>query len=335
MQAFEAAVRAAFTAAGHESRYAFLRLRRADGALRLETDAAAWLESAWPNLAPVAPEPIERVMLPMESLRGQSAWVGASVAEVRREPRHESEQITQALQGEVLVPLLHEDGWLLGRLPDGYVGWVRDWHLRVVAAAEPLAFAARANHRIGTSWSSILCAPRADADPCGETIMGTHVVVHAQDGGWSQVELPGGKSGWLPQMALRAGAGPWPGDVASLLATLRRFLGVPYLWGGRSPKGFDCSGLVQFAYGLHGFDLPRDADAQAGAGYAVETAAAGDLHFFGKDHVTHVAVALDAERFLHARGEVRCNALRRESSLHDAELRALWRGTRRVLRPAH
>jgi cell wall-associated NlpC family hydrolase len=105
------------------------------------------------------------------------------------------------------------------------------------------------------------------------------------------------------------------------------------LWGGKSPKGFDCSGLVQFGFGLHGVALPRDADEQALCGSAVEIPQAGDLLFFGKERVTHIGVALDSDRFVHARGEVRCNALRHGTPLHDAELRSLWRGTRRVLAP--
>jgi cell wall-associated NlpC family hydrolase len=91
--------------------------------------------------------------------------------------------------------------------------------------------------------------------------------------------------------------------------------------------------LVQFGFGLHGIRLPRDADEQAQSGSAVEIPIAGDLLFFGKERVTHVGVALDAERFIHARGEVRCNTLRHGTPLHDPELRALWRGTRRVLAP--
>jgi cell wall-associated NlpC family hydrolase len=122
--------------------------------------------------------------------------------------------------------------------------------------------------------------------------------------------------------------------VPSLLATLEQFYGVPYVWGGKSPKGFDCSGLVQFAFGLHGVSLPRDSDEQNECGVAVEAPQAGDLLFFGKEKTTHVAIALDATHFIHARGEVRRNAIVEGAPGYDAELRSVWRGTRRVALPA-
>lgn len=130
---------------------------------------------------------------------------------------------------------------------------------------------------------------------------------------------------------------PWPREPRAVLATLRRFLGVPYLWGGKSPKGFDCSGLVQFCFGLHGVALPRDADQQSACGAAVtdplEELAPCDLVFFGRECVTHVAVAIGNGEYLHARGEVRRNAFAPGSPLHDAELQAQFLRARRILSP--
>jgi hypothetical protein len=331
----ERVVRDAAAAGGIDRRQVFARLRAADGGLWLECSDAEVLRHVLPRLEQTgAEENVQGVLLPRPELRGRAAWVTASVAEVRREARHESEQTTQALQGEVLQPLVHEGGWLLGRLPDGYVGWVRDWHLRLRPEDDVRQFAARCTARVDTNWGALLTAPRADADPCAETVLGTPVVCVQRRSGWAEVELPGGRCGWLPETQLRAGVEAWPADAASILATVRRFLGVPYLWGGRSPKGFDCSGLVQFAFGLHGIALPRDSDQQACRGTAVSRPAAGDLLFFGAQTVTHVAVALDDVEFLHARGEVRRNALGADRPLHDADLSALFRAARRVLPPA-
>jgi cell wall-associated NlpC family hydrolase len=324
------------TAGGYEARHCFTRLRSEDeSGFCFESSDPTLLEAALPRLRDVAGDRTVRGrLLPAQALVGRSAWVAASVAEVRREPAHTAEQVTQALQGEVLEPLLHEDGWVLVRLPDQYVGWVRDWHVGVVLANVPEEFTRRANARVASTVAALASSPEQGADPLGETILGTRVVVSRKQHGWAAVELPGARSGYLPEAALRDGAGPWTGGIASLLAMLRRFLGVPYLWGGKSPKGFDCSGLVQFAFALHGLQLPRDADEQAQCGLAVDAPEPGDLHFFGKERVTHVAVAETPRRFLHARGEVRVNALRPGDPGYDAELHALWRGTRRVFQPA-
>jgi cell wall-associated NlpC family hydrolase len=97
------------------------------------------------------------------------------------------------------------------------------------------------------------------------------------------------------------------GEVASrfptaddYLKTAESFIGVPYLWGGTTALGLDCSGLVQQVYRLNGVSLPRDADQQAMLGRRVEEARAGDLMFFGADSVTHVALATSATEFINA-----------------------------------
>lgn len=85
-----------------------------------------------------------------------------------------------------------------------------------------------------------------------------------------------------------------------LIATARAFLGTPYLWGGTSGHGIDCSGFVQQVYRLNGVGLDRDADQQALEGRAVDTPIAGDLLFFGSPAVTHVAMSLGGDDFIHA-----------------------------------
>jgi gamma-D-glutamyl-L-lysine dipeptidyl-peptidase len=334
--ALERAMAAALVAAGAESRHVFARVRpEPGGTFRFETNSEPLLEPALAQLRPVAGDvPVHAVLLPEPALAGQAAWVRASVAEVRRAPAHAAEQISQALQGEVLLPLIHEGGWLLARQPDGYVGWVRDWHLTLGPAAGPQHFASRATARVNVNWGALRAEPRHDADACGETILGTLAVVQSRAAGWVEVELAGGVRGWVPEGSLLRGTGLWPCGAAHLAATLRRFLGVPYLWGGKSPKGFDCSGLVQFAYGMHGVALPRDSDQQARCGVPAEEPEPGDLLFFGHERVTHVAVALGDGDYVHARGEVRRNSLLPDSPLYDAELRGLWCDTRRVLPPA-
>ena len=85
-----------------------------------------------------------------------------------------------------------------------------------------------------------------------------------------------------------------------LLATAESFLGVPYLWGGTSVHGIDCSGLTQRVYRLNGVGLDRDADQQALGGRPVDVARPGDLFFFGAERVTHTAIATGERTFIHA-----------------------------------
>ena len=92
------------------------------------------------------------------------------------------------------------------------------------------------------------------------------------------------------------------------LPKLERYLGVPYLWGGCTPLGIDCSGFVQLVWRLNGASLPRDAHQQAECGQEVAPgeATAGDLLFFGGESgagITHVAICLEGGRMIHAAGE--------------------------------
>jgi hypothetical protein len=263
--------------------------------------------------------------------KGHLAWVRSSVADVRAEPAHAAEQTTQALQGEACTALRVEDGWIELRLPDGYVGWVREWHLVPVTEEALADFRRRCTARINVGCTSVLSAPQPQAPPVAETVLGTTVVVGDATAEWVAVELPTALEGWMRISQLVRSPEDWEPQATSICNMLQSFLGVPYVWGGRSPKGFDCSGLVQFVYGLHGIALPRDSPEQYGTGSDVPGAPVpGDLLFFG-DPVAHVAVQFDAQRYIHARGHVRFNALDPQHPLHDASLAQSFRGTKRVL----
>ena len=125
-----------------------------------------------------------------------------------------------------------------------------------------------------------------------------------------------------------------------LAVTGIRFLGVPYLWGGNTPNGFDCSGLIQRVYRLNGLLLPRDSDMQAlfgkqKTGLDPRALQAGDLAFFGRavQHVTHVAMVLPDGLILHAYGQVRVNSLDPSHALFAPDLAATWRSSRDPLSP--
>ena len=139
------------------------------------------------------------------------------------------------------------------------------------------------------------------------------MTVDAVQDGWAHVELAGGfqgwgHQGWLPSADLRA-FGRLPQDEAArreqIIADGRRFTGVPYLWGGCSALGIDCSGFAQLLHRLAGVTLPRDADMQFAAGRAVsEPYRPGDLLFFGEvgdlRKITHVGVSLGEWRIIHS-----------------------------------
>ncbi len=316
----------------HDRRVLFTRLRVSPQQVDFMCSDAEAMRGVVPILEKRAGDlPVRAVELPDAALQGRTAWVTASVADVRAEPRHAAEQITQALQGETLEPLLAEDGWLLARLSDGYLGWIRDWHLQLTTANDTQRFSARANATVVVDTVALRDAASDDAQVCAETILGTRVAILERAQGRVEIELPGGRRGWIDATAVVDGTSTWPTEVNAILKTLRRFTGVPYVWGGKSPKGFDCSGFVQFVFGLHGVDLPRDSDQQFHCGTPVTDLAPCDLLFFGRDSIGHVGVVTSGSTFVHARGEVRTNALDPASPIHDTDLAAQYRGARRLL----
>lgn len=264
--------------------------------------------------------------------------VAVSVADVHREAGHESELVTQAILGDRLRVLAAADGgrWFRVRLADGYTGWIRSWLAapdrrgwpgpRIVEIDEPLA------------W--IRSRATSGSDPVSDVVIGTRLAGRPSGrSGWVRVTLPDGRSGFLPRScllgrAIRAVDRPRrPATAPAVLATARRFLGIPYVWGGRSPKGLDCSGLTQMTLALHGIAIPRDSRDQRAflgrRGPAFRDPAAvppGGLLFFGSSpgRTTHVGFSLGDGLLLHARGRVRLDSLCSSNELFDKELAGLF-----------
>src|SRR5262249_23746935 len=135
-------------------------------------------------------------------------------------------------------------------------------------------------------------------------------------------------------------ARPFPrGTADEALALARQMLGVPYLWGGTTPRGVDCSGLMQLCWRHAGITLRRDANQQyRSIPYVVARGElrAGDLAFFARDgHILHVGLMLDDTRVLHADGMIRhqvtINGLTRDVEDYNPRLDALYAGARRLL----
>ena len=264
---------------------------------------------------------------------GRALWVMSSVADIRKYPDHASELLTQMIMGESAECLKTEGEWYLVRLPDGYIGWLRSWYVRDSARDEIASFMGRAIARVEANVAYVRSSPEEGGLPVSDIVAGSRVVAGPPENGYRSVELPGGRSGYMRSSELGGrGEGRAPSREGIVNRT-KRYLGIPYLWGGTSPKGFDCSGLVKRAFGMEGIDLPRDTDRQALVGdeAPVGEARQGDLLFFGEGEViSHVAISLGGSRFIHAYGEVRINGLDRDDPIYDEKLAGSVRFVRRL-----
>ncbi|MBN1886237.1 MAG: C40 family peptidase [Candidatus Krumholzibacteriota bacterium] len=251
--------------------------------------------------------------------------VTSSVADIRREPTHAAELLTQAIMGEELVPIVERDDWHLVVLQGGYHGWVRSWSVAETTVDLLADWRRRAAMRIAAPVAYVLAEPVAGSLPVADITAGSAVVPVASREGWREVEIPGGKRGFVGEADLEE-APANPPSREGIVARAARFTGIPYLWGGTSAKGFDCSGFVLRVCRLEGIELPRDSDRQAAAVRPIsrdrlEDARPADLLFFGEgETVSHVAVYLGGGRFIHAYGDVRVNGLLPEDPLLEAKL---------------
>jgi len=244
---------------------------------------------------------------------------------VRREPTHAAELLTQLIMGETAEALKTEGDWFLVRLPDGYHGWIRSWYVRDESRAEIDAYGERAHSLVVANVGYVLSAADEKSLPVSDIVAGTWIAADHGEGGYRRVTLPGGREGFMREGELVDGAAPSP-DRRRLAERSLRFLGIPYLWGGTTPKGFDCSGLVKRVFLMEGMVLPRDSDRQALVGAVIpkersEDILPGDLLFFGEGgKVSHVAIYLGHTTFIHASGEVRINSLSKRDSRYDERL---------------
>ncbi len=255
--------------------------------------------------------------------------IRSGIADVRGEPGHRAEMTSQLVHGDPVNVVETTDEWSLTVGPDGYRGWVRNWHLTSIDPSY------QATHYVAVPLARL----RRDASQADVTAAflptGSRVVTTgATQEDWAQVRLVDGALAWLPAAQLspveRAKANP-----AAILRWAQRFSGAPYLWGGTTAAGIDCSGLVQRVFGLCGVSLPRDSADQAARGIAVdglERLSPGDLVFFGGgEPITHVGIVAVDRTFIHAHGQVRETSLDPKSQLFEPHFLAIFRLARRVL----
>ncbi|HLI68612.1 MAG TPA: C40 family peptidase [Ktedonobacteraceae bacterium] len=240
--------------------------------------------------------------------------VATGVADVRRLPDDSSELVTQALLNMPVYAGKIQGEWAEVKLVD-YLGWMR---LSDLAAPITKGFC-KVGEDCGTPFP-LIAVITATHTALYETADGSQKVGHAYLStrlpllditypARVQVALPGERTAWLERsdLEIRQQKEPYPRQaVEAVTGYARKLLGVPYLWGGTSWEGIDCSGFVQLCYRMGGYFIPRDADQQDGfLFHTIERPymCAGDLIFFGSKEITHVGMALNDHEYIHAEGQ--------------------------------
>jgi cell wall-associated NlpC family hydrolase len=219
---------------------------------------------------------------------GETFEIVEAIAPLREAPSADASLLTQALRGErATIYDRNGEGWAWGQLNrDGYVGWIPDSALAKPDAAP--------THKVTAIRTFAFPGPSIKLPPLETLVMDSQLAVTREDDAFAVT-----REGWyLPRQHL----GELDRFEKDFVDVAERFVGTPYLWGGKSSLGIDCSGLVQIALNAAGTGCPRDSDMQQdGLGRALDPAESkklrrGDLIFWKG----HVAIVRDAGSIVHA-----------------------------------
>lgn len=229
-----------------------------------------------------------------------------SIVPLRIEPSDTCELVSQVLYGELFKVLEQRKSWSRIRLAyDKYEGWI-DNKQYVEISEEDYNTIIKEDHLLSTDLIEYI----QDSDdqlytiPIGSSLNGLKLLNHTFDGSSSSEKQ----------------------EKTNLIKTAFLYLNAPYLWGGKTPFGIDCSGFTQMVYKLNGYHLLRDASQQATQGHAlsfIEESEPGDLAFFdnSEGNIIHVGIIMEDNYIIHAHGKVRIDRLD-HSGIYNADKRA-------------
>lgn len=305
-----------------------IKVENADGKnfLRGETNLLNAKDELMNELSKNNFQVVDEVSLLPEKELGEKIFgvVNLSVANLRSEPNHPAELSTQALLGTVVNIYKKKGGWYLIQTPDNYLGWVDDDAIFLMNQKELSDFLSH-EKIIVTVPFDVVYANDKRSSVVSDVVIGNILTVNNIGKEEYSVQLPDGRSGYISSSSAKT-LSSWNATLKynsnGILSTAKAFMGIPYLWGGTSCKGFDCSGFTKTVFFMNGFILPRDASQQVFSGVEIDTKEnfnllkEGDLLFFGekatenkKERITHVGIYIGDTEFIHAAGMVKINSL--------------------------
>lgn len=289
--------------------------------------------------------------LPATELAGKNYGViNVSVCNIRSKKGHSQELTTQAILGTPIKVLDKVDSWFKVQTPDGYIAWLdeggfewmneeayKDW----INAPKVLYV-----KDFGFSYAS----PDSKTTRVSDLVSGNILKSIGTAKGYIKVQYPDGRVAYVADKEV-VNYDTWLASRApntdNIVTTAKTFLGRPYLWGGTSGKGVDCSGFTKMVFYLNGVQIARDASQQVHAGVEIATDStlanlkAGDLLFFGraatsekKERISHVSIYMGNGQMIHASGDagVKIESLfRKDANFAEERLQTFIRAKRMLI----
>ncbi len=269
------------------------------------------------------------------------------VCDMRRKPNDSAELVNQALMGSIVKIIDKERKFLLVQTPCKYLGWI-DSSVVIQMSQDGLNHWNKTQKIIVTALQGkITKEPLINSTLITNVSIGCIVKCDSILNKWTLVELSDGTTGYIQSDGIE-NYEKWVKNrsltVKNIEKTAKLFLGTPYLWGGTSARGLDCSGFVKMVFRLNGLELNRDANQQALQGAHIEPGnnfdrlKKGDLLFFGKkattkrqERITHVAIYLGNKTFIHSSEQVKLGSFNPSSKYFDKSLLKKFVRARRLI----
>lgn len=279
----------------------------------------------------------------------QFAIVNNSVANIRSQPKHSAELGTQALLGTSLNVLKIEGSFYRVQTPDQYISWVDHGGVQLMDK-KTFEDWENATKIIYTQTAGyVYQSDKKDVAIVSDIVLGAQLKLLEEDKNFYKIAYPDNRVGYV----VKSEASVYNNWITNLKPSkqlveyyAKSLMGFPYLWGGTSTKGMDCSGFTKTVYLMNGMVIPRDASQQINAGKIIdpnfnfEGLEKGDLMFFGtkaegnkKQRVTHVGIWLGNAKgeFIHAAKQVRLSSIYPDAEHYDPANTKRYLGSRRYL----
>ncbi|NNK76753.1 MAG: C40 family peptidase [Maribacter sp.] len=287
---------------------------------RLATDSIAFIDSIQ--------------VLPAANLEKKTrAIVNNSVANLRSNPSHSSELATQATLGTIVKVYKQEGDWYYVQTPDKYLAWVDAGGIELVDEQKAENWETDKKMIYTQTYGHAFADPNENAAIVSDLTAGNLLTLLRYTDQYYLVRFPDGRNAYVRKNEAES-YDTWlkilNPTVETLVSTGKTMIGVPYLWGGTSTKGVDCSGFTKTIYFLNGMVIPRDASQQVHTGIAIDSTknfdnlVKGDLLFFGRkatdttaEKVVHVGMWIGDNEFIHSSNRVRISSMDKTSKNYD------------------
>ena len=251
--------------------------------------------------------------------------INNSVGNLRGKPSHSSELVSQTLLGTKVNVLKKQGEWYLIQTPDNYISWIDHGGIAIVSEMEYSNYFE--DNYIFNKTQGFAYESTQKNQIVSDLVVGSILKVIDKKNNFYKIQYPDKRVGWVESRYLSRISNS-KSSISDLIINSKKFIGVPYLWGGTSSKGFDCSGFTKTVYLMNGIIIPRDASQQVNEGLLVDAdrnwdkLQEGDLMFFGyykngKRRIDHVAIWIGNGKFIQASKNVRINSVYLDDPTYD------------------